>query len=103
MYTVSTQEFDSNSFIEIQYEEDEQTDAAVDIDGDVMEIKLYYSTTDVQVSKVIDLIDGATFVGSIGGNLGLFLGFSFLGSFYVIAQLLSNWRAQKKPLRNSVA
>ena len=47
-------------------------------------VRLYYSRMDVKVSTTMNLIDIPTFVGSIGGNLGLFLGFSFLGRFHVM-------------------
>ena len=63
-------------------------------ESDFTGIKLYYSTMDVKVSTTVNLIDVPTFVGSIGGNLGLFLGFSFLGCmqdvFDTLKKLLSS-------------
>ena len=40
---------------------------------------VYYTTADTTEISSDILVDFATFIGSIGGNLGLFLGFSFLG------------------------
>ena len=40
---------------------------------------VYYTTSDTTEISSDILVDFATFIGSIGGNLGLFLGFSFLG------------------------
>ena len=45
---------------------------------------LYYGTTDVKVSTTSELIDFSTFISNVGGNLGLFLGFSVLGTFFFI-------------------
>ena len=43
---------------------------------------VYYTTADETEFSSDRLIDFATFVGSVGGTLGLYLGFSFLGMFF---------------------
>ena len=43
------------------------------------EIYIFYSTTDIRVESVETLVDFNSFISSIGGSLGLFLGFSFWG------------------------
>ena len=115
---VTSQKFNSGDFINLQiqvHKEDKESEAidssvhdhdhdmedkeseAIDSnvhdhDHDNRIIKIYYSTTDVKVSEEIDIIDLATFVGSIGGNLGLFLGFSFLGLFNAVWDFLPQLR-----------
>ena len=42
-------------------------------------INIFYSTTDIRVESVEVLVDFNSFISSVGGSLGLFLGFSFLG------------------------
>ena len=43
---------------------------------------MYYTTTAVSTFKTDKLIDFSTFVSAIGGNLGLFLGVSFVGVLF---------------------
>ena len=47
-------------------------------------VSLYYGTTDVRVFSTSALIDLPTFISNVGGNLGLFIGFSLLGAFFSI-------------------
>ena len=42
------------------------------------EVFLRFSTTDVSVNTEVPLVDLDTFVSSVGGALGLFLGFSII-------------------------
>ena len=42
-------------------------------------INIFYSTTDIRVESVEILVSFNSFISSVGGSLGLFLGFSFLG------------------------
>ena len=44
-------------------------------------VLLYYSTTNVRISSTSKLISLSSFISSIGGNLGLFVGFSFMSVF----------------------
>ena len=41
-------------------------------------IMLMFSTTDVSISEEVKINHLSEFVSSVGGNLGLFIGFSFL-------------------------
>ena len=43
---------------------------------------MYYTTADETQFTTDKLIDIATFIGSVGGTLGLYLGFSFLGMLF---------------------
>ena len=45
-------------------------------------IYLYYTTADETTLSSEVLIDFASFISAIGGNLGLFLGFSFMGMIF---------------------
>ena len=47
-------------------------------------LAIYYGTTDVKVSTTSLKIDLPTFISSVGGNLGLFVGFSVLGGLFFI-------------------
>ena len=84
-YKVGTKAYDHLSYVhtnkmfnETQKHEEE----------DVRDIAIYYSTTGFRITKTSLLIDLPTFISNIGGNLGLFLGFSCLGTlFYVIDYL----------------
>ena len=43
---------------------------------------MYYTTTAITTFETDTLIDFSTFVSAIGGNLGLFLGISFVGVLF---------------------
>ena len=45
------------------------------------EILFYYATTSIQIVTEDRMINFSNFVSAVGGNLGLFVGFSFLGFF----------------------
>ena len=47
---------------------------------------IFFMKTDVDVSEEIQLPDLHPFISSVGGNLGLFIGFSFLSLLLKIAQ-----------------
>ena len=49
-----------------------------------------FPTLDVEVSDKVKILDGSSFISSVGGNLGLFLGFSFLDTLFVVYQWLCN-------------
>ena len=53
-------------------------------------ILLFYTTTDVKISKTSLKVDLNTFVSNVGGSLGLFIGFSVLGAFFFICDLISS-------------
>ena len=50
-------------------------------------IRMYYTTSDVTTTTESQLIDFSGLISAVGGNLGLFLGFSFLG---ILINLLDN-------------
>ena len=52
-------------------------------------ILLYYSTTNVRISSTSKLISLSSFISSIGGNLGLFVGFSFMSVFLFVYKCLT--------------
>ena len=56
---------------------------------------LYYTTADETEISSDRLVDLASFIGSVGGNLGLFLGFSFLGILFPLYEwaekIYKNW------------
>ena len=45
-------------------------------------VEVSYTTADETVYSTDRLVDFASFISSVGGNLGLFLGFSFLGILF---------------------
>ena len=58
-------------------------------DEDTRDISIYYATTGVRVSTTSALIDLATFISNVGGNLGLFVEFSILGGLFFIYDFLA--------------
>ena len=62
---------------------------------------MYYAETDVKVSTTSQLINVPTFISSIGGNLGLFVGFSFISAFFFIYNCLGK-RGKSNVVRISI-
>ena len=50
-------------------------------------IDISYSKTIVTVKTISKLIDFPTFISSVGGNLGLFVGFSFINVLFFFYEL----------------
>ena len=48
---------------------------------EIKTIYLYYSSTEIKVKSSELLVTFSSFVSAVGGNLGIFIGFSFLGFF----------------------
>jgi hypothetical protein len=66
---------------------------------------MYYTTAEVKTYSSERIIDLSTFISSTGGNLGLFLGFSFLGMFFsfyewVQQQFLMKKQGSRVTMRN---
>ena len=59
-------------------------------------IYIYYSTTNVRLSSTSKLISLSTFISSIGGNLGLFVGFSFMSVLLYVYKCLVKMTPTKK-------
>ena len=53
-------------------------------------ITMYYTTADIATFTSDKLIDFPTFVSATGGNLGLFLGLSFLGILFWFYECMEN-------------
>ena len=83
-YNVGLQSFDRLSFINIEETPDDDSAAKKE---STRAIFMYYSTTDIKVSTTSKLISLSSFISSIGGNLGLFCGFSFLSSFFYVYKI----------------
>ena len=43
-----------------------------------------YPSMDIEVSQKVKILDASSFISSVGGNLGLFIGFSFLDTFFAL-------------------
>ena len=63
---------------------------SINVDARDRPISMYYATTDVRVSTTSALIDLATFISNVGGNLGLFVEFSILGGLFFIYDFLAD-------------
>ena len=63
-------------------------------------INMYYSTTNIKISTTSKLLNLSSFVSSVGGNLGLFVGFSFLSAVTCLFKLLE--RPTRKIVRKSM-
>ena len=50
----------------------------------------YYATADVKVSTTSLKIDFNTFISNVGGNLGLFVGFSVLGGLFFVYDFIAS-------------
>ena len=97
-YEVGIQSFDRLSMINI---EDSKDDSKNSTKESARAIYMYYSTTDIKVSTTSKLISLSTFISSIGGNLGLFVGFSFLSTFFFFYNFLERlFRTQKSELNS---
>lgn len=120
IFDVRTQTYDDTTFVDI-FAEDPQ-----DINGTQNDIQIatetnenneinstekepttyrylamYYATTDVKISTTSKLINVSTFISSVGGNLGLFVGFSFISGFFFIYNCLEK-RGKSNVVRISI-
>ena len=53
-------------------------------------LNIYFATTDVKVYTTSYKIDLNTFISNVGGNLGLFVGFSVLGGLFSIFDFIAS-------------
>ena len=83
-FDVGIQTYDALSKINIREEED-----SIREEEDRRHISIYYATTGVRVSTTSALIDLATFISNVGGNLGLFVEFSILGGLFFVYDFLA--------------
>ena len=49
---------------------------------------LRFFSTEVEVSEKIEMMNVNSFISSVGGNLGLFIGFSFLSTLFIIHDVI---------------
>ena len=67
---------------------------------------VYFTTADEIIYSSSQLVDLANFISSVGGNLGLFLGFSFMGILFScyewIRRVLIRSTARKANFSNTV-
>ena len=82
-YVIGKQTYDSFSAIKIKWDHDDES---------LRILSIYYETTNVKVSTTSELIDLPTFISNVGGNLGLFVGFSVLGGLFFIYDLIAEAR-----------
>ena len=100
-HTLSYDEFATLSIrSEIEEESNAQDQITVEqVDGERSEgstnvpkfIMFYYSTTELKIQTKELLLNFPNFLSAVGGNLGMFIGFSFLGffsAFYDMTKLL---------------
>ena len=96
-YEVGQQTYDRLSYVNIPYYQTNITDA-MENDVNAAELNspskrflnMYYATTNVKVSTTSLKIDVSTFISNVGGNLGLFVGFSVLGSLFFIYDFITS-------------
>ena len=96
-YEVATQTYDRLSNVAIKDTQINITDQ-MENDENVTEFDpslirsaaIYYATTNVKVSTTSLKIDLSTFISNVGGNLGLFVGFSVLGSLFFIYDFITS-------------
>ena len=99
-YTVGIQSFDKLSMINIEDSKEENANSTKE---SARAIFMYYSTTDIKVSTTSKLISLSSFISSIGGNLGLFVGFSFLSTFFFFYNFLERaFQTQKSELNSFI-
>ena len=84
-YTADTLSYDKYTTVSI-FPEDQNTSNVLSENQTIEEdeskaIIFYYSSTEVDVYTTDLLVNFSNFVSSVGGNLGMFIGFSFLGCF----------------------
>ena len=90
-HTLSYDEFATLSISsEIEEDSNAQDQVTVEqVDGERSEgstnvpkfIMFYYSTTELKIETKELLLNFPNFLSAVGGNLGMFIGFSFLGFF----------------------
>ena len=100
-YPVGVTTYNSNSIVDVEYNKRKENVAKVNLiesaSGEITinedssrRIMIFYSTTDVKVSTTSLRVDLNTFVSNVGGSLGLFIGFSVLGGFFFVFDVISS-------------
>ena len=74
--------------ITVEHEDGERSEGSANVPKFIM---FYYSTTELKIETKELLLNFPNFLSAVGGNLGMFIGFSFLGffsAFYDMMKLL---------------
>ena len=74
--------------ITIEHKDIERSEGSTNVPKFIM---FYYSTTELKIETKELLLNFPNFLSAVGGNLGMFIGFSFLGffsAFYDMIKLL---------------
>ena len=95
-FNVGVQSYNSQSVFRIKDPDDNTTKQ----NESGRYINMYYSTTNVKISTTSKLLNLSSFISSVGGNLGLFVGFSFLSAVTCLFKLLE--RSTRKVVRQSM-
>ena len=100
-YPVGVTTYNSNSIVDVEYNKRkgdvvkvnpiESASGEITINEDnSRRIMIFYSTTGIKVSTTSLRVDLNTFVSNVGGSLGLFIGFSVLGGFFFVYDVISS-------------
>jgi hypothetical protein len=81
-YNIGKQTYDSRSMMKIRWDYN-ATNESPRILG------IYYDNPYIKISTTSELIDLPTFISNVGGNLGLFVGFSVLGGLFCIYDFIA--------------
>ena len=80
----------AHNIIQTWYEHNNITSKNTTAEGNV-NLYINYQTIDTVVSQKVKILNASSFVSSVGGNLGLFIGFSFLDSLFVVCKWLCSY------------
>ena len=87
-YGVKAREYGNDSIITeyIKHSYKKRCNISIKEDMETKSVWISFPSTNVLLSEEIGLNDVYDFISSIGGNLGLFIGFSFLSLFISMAE-----------------
>ena len=89
-YKLTTEEYDRSSILAVDAtrEYKRQVNVTVPDDMNTYSVMISFLKTEVDTSEEISLNTFPDFISSVGGNLGLFTGFSFLTALFVFVEWL---------------
>ena len=62
--------------------------------GNIVELLFTYSSDEIKIEEETLMMGTSSYIGSVGGSLGLFLGFSFFSSLsYFFGKLMSIFKS----------
>ena len=71
--------------ITIKHKDSERSEGSTNVPKFIM---FYYSTTELKIETKELLLNFPNFLSAVGGNLGMFIGFSFLGFFSALYDMM---------------